>query len=304
MFKIKNSILLPLAALFIIALSIAGCKKNDNPVDASTMEAAATLDAAESIGAALAINNGGALEQFSDVVASSSTEGLVSGSTGFMFGFGNGNAQVEKTYDSLTGWWTVIVNKNRGDSTGQFHARYNRVYMLRFINKNGAFQKHYVTPNNGTADTAYTIDQKIVSGSGVLVRPGISRKLLSLSAEWTTTNANTSTVTVNTLPNSPLVRTASDTISRVNILRTLNNSLTLNFVNVKGPRAKGLNWHRAISGTITGTYTATVTFRKGDEYREKVINRTINITLGGDKIKLALGGQNFLVDPETGEVTQ
>lgn len=290
--------------MIILTFLIVGCKKEENPVDAQTTDAAATLDAAESIGAALAINNGGALEQLSDIMITSGEGTLESGPTGSVFGFGNGWADVRRSYDSITGWWTVAVSRNRGDSTGLFHTRYDRIYMHRFLNSAGNFQKFYITRNNGVADTAYTVENRIVSGSGSLVRPGISRKLLSLSAEWKVTGANTSQVTVNTLPASPLVRTASDTISRVNVLRTLNNSLTLNFVNVTGPRTRGLNWHRAVSGTITGSYTATVTFRRGDEYREKVINRTISITLGGDKIKLALGGQTFLVDPETGVVTQ
>lgn len=295
--------LFPLLLVIPFFLMISGCKKGENPTEVQ-VEAAATQDAAASISASLAINDGGALEQMSDMMASATKEGLQNEVVNSLFGFRNGSVNVEKVYDSLTGWWTVTVTRTKGDPNGLYHANYVRVYKHRFLNKNGVFQKHYIVDLNGTPDTAYSVNQEIVSGTGELVRPGVSRKLLTLSAGWTTTEANTSNVTVNTVPASPLRRAVSDTITRGNAVRTLNNNLTLNFTNVKGPRIRTLNWHRAISGTITGTYTATVTFLKGEVYREKVINREINITLGGDKIQMNVGGTKFLLDPVTGELTQ
>lgn len=292
-----------LLAIITVSMVLSGCKKEDGPTEAQ-VEMAATQDAAASIAASLAINDGGALEELSDIMASATKDGLQNEEVNSVFGFRNASVNVEKTYDSLSGWWTVTVTRTKGDPTGLYHANYVRVYKHKFINKDGVFQKYYIVSPNGVPDTAYTVNHEIVSGTGELVRPGVSRKLLNLSAVWTTTNANTSIVTVNTLAASPLIRAVSDTITRGDAVRALNNNLTLNFVDVRGPRVRSLNWHRAISGTITGTYTATVTFLKGEVYREKVINRTISITLGGDKISVDVGGTKFLVDPETGELTQ
>lgn len=300
----SNKFRLPLLiAIIAFAVVLSGCKKMESPNEAQ-VETAATQDAAASIAASLAINDGGALEQLSDMMASTTKDGLQNEVSTSLFGFRNASVNVEKIYDSLSGWWTVTVTRTKGDPTGLYHANYVRVYKHKFINKDGVFQKHYIVDLNGVPDTAYTVNHEIVSGTGELVRPGVSRKLLNLSAGWTTTNANTPLVTVNTLAASPLTRAVSDTITRGDAVRTLNNNLTLNFVDVKGPRVRSLNWHRAISGTITGTYTATVTFLKGEVYREKLINRTISITLGGDKISLDVGGTKFLVDPETGELSQ
>jgi hypothetical protein len=63
-----------------------------------------------------------------------------------------------------------------------------------------------------------------------------------------------------------------------------------------------LDSSKKVSGTITGTYTANITFTRGDGYTEKNVNREINITLGNGKARIKVVGMNFVGDLFTGDV--
>jgi hypothetical protein len=118
---------------------------------------------------------------------------------------------------------------------------------------------------------------------------------------WTGTGTNTSTVTINT--SSPYTRAAIDTIFGANGgVRTLDHTITVNFINVTGPRGTGLDWYLKTSGTLTGHYHAVVTFQKGSTYTEKTIDRDFTVTLGGPKLIIVVGGQTFQADPTTGGI--
>lgn len=268
----------------------------------------ATQDVAFSVASNVAIDNGGMLEEMSDMMKSASVMGVENDDMNGMMNFGHSNSTVTKQYDSTSGWWTITVTRQRGMIDGFYYANYQRVFQQQFLNKDGQFQKFYITPNGSTNDTAYTIKHLIVSGSGVLKTPKDSHKLTSLSGAWTITGANTPIVTLNST--APYMRTVSDTLLKRGAVRTLNGTLTLNFINVTGPRGSGLNWHRKLSGTITGTYHAVVTFSKDTVYTETTIDRTINIVLGGQTLPVRIQGFNeqtgttFNIDAETGEVSE
>ena len=94
------------------------------------------------------------------------------------------------------------------------------------------------------------------------------------------------------------------------MVRTLNDSLTLKSVNVKAPRYRPLvsttwrsNFHNAISGTISGNYSATISFQRGDAYKERSINRDFTITVGGGDGTLSIAGNNgkFTIDMQSGQ---
>ena len=283
--------------LLLTFLTSTGCKKNDSVnVDDPIIEAEATQDAAEAIAASVAIDNGGAMEVVGDMLDVSTVGGLVASAN-------DGNAQLnsaQREYDSTTGWWTVTINRQRSNPSGLNYATYQRVTKHQFLNKNGIFQKNYVVG----ADTAYTINHEIISGSAAVHTPRVSHRLLSLTGKWIATNTNKSIVTVNTVSGFPFMKTGADTVTRLGTgaVRTLNCSLTLNFANVTGPRVNRINWHQAASGTITGHYHAEVTFTSGATYREKTIDRDITITLGGEKIKIKVGSTSFDANAQTGEV--
>src|ERR1035437_10632595 len=243
-----------------------GCRNNDNsmvnsPNSLQTADASITQDALYSVAANVAIDNGGVLEEMSDVLQTASITGIVDENDNNMMNFGHSHSGVAKQYDSTTGWWTITVTRLRGNINGSYYADYSRVYQDQFLNKNGQFQKFFIVPDGSSFDTAYTFNHKIVSGTGVLKTPKVSHQLFGLSGEWTVTGNNTAIVTLNTT--APYIRSVSDTVTRNGIVRTLNGTLTLNFINIMGPRGSGLNWHRKASGTITGTYHAVETFLKG-----------------------------------------
>src|ERR1035437_2577921 len=296
---------------FLTIIFFAGCKSNDNSMVNSLQtqpDANATQDALYSVAANVAIDNGGVLEDMSDVLQSASITGIVDEDDNGMMNFGHNHTGVTKQYDLTTGWWTVTVTRHRGNMFGFYFADYSRVYQDQFLNKDGQFQKFYIVPNGSTFDTAYTFNHKIVSGTGILITPKVNHQLTALSGAWTVTGTNTPVVTLNSTP--PYVRSVSDTVNRSASVRTLNGTLTLNFINITGPRGSGLNWHRKTSGTITGTYHAVVTFQKGTTYTETTIDRIINITLGGQQIPVRIKGlteatgTTFYIDAETGDIIQ
>jgi len=272
----------------------------------SQPNADATQDALYSVAANVAIDNGGVLEDMSDVLQSASITGIVDEDDNGMMNFGHNHTGVTKQYDSTTGWWTVTVTRHRGNMIGFYYADYSRVYQEQFLNKDGQFQKFYIVPNGSSFDTAYIFNHKIVSGTGILLTPKVNHQLTGLSGAWTVTGTNTDVVTLNST--APYIRSVSDTVTRGAAVRTLNGTLTLNFINITGPRGSGLNWHLKTSGTITGTYHAVVTFKKGATYTETTIDRIINITLGGQQLPVRIKGltettgSTFYIDAETGDI--
>ncbi len=283
-----------IVGLFISASFIAGCKSSSNTVTnpTTTQDPQATSDAATSLGGSIAINTGGALDQVQDLLNTPTIGGLLNKSVPSEI---NSPQIVTATYDSSTGWWTVNVDRTRTGVLSYTH--YTRVYMHQFLDKNGVFHKRYID----LGDTAYSVNHHIVSGTGVFYNPWLSHKLNSLSCEWVATNTNTDTVTINTT--SPYSRAAVDTVFGAGGgVRTLDHSITLNFINVKGPRGTGLDWYLKTSGTITGHYHATVTFTKGTAYNEHTIDRDFIITLGGPTIIIVIGGTTFHADVLTGAI--
>ena len=294
---------------FVTILFFSGCKSNDNSMVNSLQSqpnADATQDALYSVAANVAIDNGGVLEDMSDVLQSASITGIVDEDDNGMMNFGHNHTGVTKQYDSTTGWWTVTVTRHRGNMIGFYYADYSRVYQEQFLNKDGQFQKFYIVPNGSSFDTAYIFNHKIVSGTGILLTPKVNHQLTGLSGAWTVTGTNTDVVTLNST--APYIRSVSDTVTRGAAVRTLNGTLTLNFINITGPRGSGLNWHLKTSGTITGTYHAVVTFKKGATYTETTIDRIINITLGGQQLPVRIKGltettgSTFYIDAETGDI--
>ena len=288
-------IAVPLVIISILLTCIPfidGCKSSSNTVTnpTTTEDPQATSDAATSLGGAMAINNGGVLDQVQDLLNTPTISGYLSKS---IPSDNNSTQSVTYSYDSLTGWWTVNVDRTRSGPTWYTH--YTRVYMHQFLNKSGVFQKRYIT----LADTAYSVNHHIVSGTGQFYNLWLSHKLTGLSCQWGASNTNTDTVTINTT--APYTRSAIDTIfGAAGGVRTLDHSITINFANVKGPRGTGLDWWLKISGTITGHYHATVTFTKGSTYNEKTIDRDFTIILGGPTIKISIGGSTYLADVQTG----
>ena len=177
-------------------------------------------------------------------------------------------------------------------------AEIHRTYRYQFLNKLGTFQKYWLT---GT-DTAYSIHFTIVNGSGYHRNFRVARHMTSLSGEWMITGTNTNTITLNTVNDAPYRCSGIDTVTTEHAKRTMNYTLMLTFTNVTGPRGSRLDVAEKTSGTLSGTYHATVTFLRGSAYSERTVDRTFTITLGGDGQEIHLGDRRFPCDGRTGEL--
>lgn len=272
------SLLLTTFAAFVMT----ACDKN-NPMEAQNNELA-TEDAAESIASAIGSDNGGAVDQLSDVMELASfgrlqaqSEDGLSKSSGF--------GKIDTSYDAATGTWTLKLSRERGNPDGVPYAQISRTYTYQFLNKNGQPQKYWKVG----ADTAYTIKFNIVEGTGTHRTNRLSQKLTGLSGAFTATGVNTRIVTIN----GSYQRSAVDTITTREAVRTLDHTLKLTFTNVQGPRGHRLDLARKFTGNISGTYDAFVTFQRGESYSEKTINRTFSIELGDGNANIRIRGLLF-----------
>lgn len=284
------SLLVPALA----ALALAACQ-NDNPMS-SNDSLNATEDAAESIASAVGADNGGATDQLSDVIELAGASGLQKPAEVLLGKYSEPNtiASIDTSYDPVTGTWTLRLERERGNPNGIPYAEISRTYTYQFLNKNGQPQKYWKTG----ADTAYTIKFNIVEGTGTHRTRRLSQELTGLSGSFTATGVNTRLVTIN----GTYFRSAVDTLTTRNAVRTLDHALNLTFTNVQGPRGSRLELSRKISGTVSGTYTAKVTFQRGESYGEKTINRSFTINLGGGNANLNISGKNFEADLTSGEL--
>ena len=292
--SLKKVTMIIFVFLVIGFVFFAGCKKNDTVTNstATTQDPQATQDAATSLGGSLAINNGGILDQVADLLNTPTTGGILNKAIN---PDPNSVSTATFSYDSTTGWWTVNIDRTRSGVTWYTH--FTRVYIHQFLKSNGQFQKKYI--DNG--DTAYTVNHKIVGGTGVFNNLWLAHKLTGLSCTWTGTGTNTPTVTINT--SSPYTRSAIDTIFGADGgVRSLDHTITVNFINGAGPRGTGLDWWLKTAGTLIGHYHAVVTFQKGTAYNEHTIDRDFTVTLGGTSLVIGIGGKTYQADPNTGGI--
>ncbi|MDZ7269720.1 MAG: hypothetical protein ONB48_20945 [candidate division KSB1 bacterium] len=278
----------------VAALTLAACS-NEDPLSSSA-SLSATEDAAESIASALGADNGGATDQVSDVIELAGSSGLQKPAEVLLgkYSVPGAVASVDTSYDPLTGTWTLHLERERGNPNGVPYAAISRTYTYQFLNPNGQPQKYWKTG----ADTARTIIFKIIEGTGTHRTRRLSQQLTGLTGEFTATGVNTRLVTIN----GTYFRSAVDTITTRNAVRTLDHALRLTFTNVQGPRGSRLDLSRKISGTVSGTYTARVTFQRGAGYRETTINRTFTVVLGNGRADITIGGQRFAGNLTSGEL--
>ncbi|HQU70680.1 MAG TPA: hypothetical protein PLG66_00210, partial [Calditrichia bacterium] len=211
----------------------------------------------------------------------------------------DGTQQVSKTYDPATGIWTLTLERERGSTVGAAYAYIRRVYQYQFRNAQGQPQQYYITG----ADTAASISFDIVEGVGRHRNFRISQELTSLSGSFLATGTNTDWITLN----GNYQRSAVDTLTTRQAVRTLDHSIALTLTDVRGPR--GLRGSRGnisemISGTISGTYTATATFTSGSGYRERNITRTFLIDLSNGTASMEVDGKTYVSDLESGELVE
>ncbi len=284
--KTKNFYPVAFGILLTAVLFWQGCAKN--PVEPQISTVSVNEDVAASLAGNLGENTGGVMDQINDLLSLTTATPLAKSL---------GLEQTEDknaVYDEATATWTATVSRERGNASGNFYAQFSRVYTYQFVNKNGQPQKHYITDN----DTARTIYFKVLQGAGRHHTLRISQQLLSIAASFTATGVHTPTVTINGASK----RAAVDTLTTERMVRVHQHSTELNFSNVTGPRGTRLDLSKKVSGTVTGTYSATITFLKGEGYEDRTVQRDINITLGNGESQIRFNGYQFKGDLFTGDL--
>ncbi len=272
------------ALVAVIGFLFAGC--SDNPVSPSST-ATADGDVAMSLASAVGEDDGGVADQIGDL-----SEFLVPQPAG-KIAVGD---SISRTWDPATYTWTIQMQHERGLQTGQYYAHVQRTYQLRYRDKLGNPMQYWT---NGT-DTAYTVLFDIVGGSGEHHNLRVSQRLTGLSGSWTATGVNTDTVTIN----GTYSRSAVDTITTAFATRTLEHTMSMNFVDLKGPRGSRLDLSQKLSGTVTGEYQAQIAFQRGNAYRERNVERNFTIVLGDGSASINVNGKHFMSNVRTGDINQ
>ncbi len=270
-----------------LILLLAACEKNS-----TNLEETPTIskDAAESLAGDLAYSTGGTIDQLMDL----STFATVNGMEGLDAKYPNTYFDITRTYDPVSGEWSIHIERERGTSGSIPYAFVNRDYTLKYMDALGQAQQYYVV----NADTARTIQFNVVQGSGRHITRRLSQQLNQLHAEWTVTNANQNFITINGTYN----RAAVDTIRTWNRVRTSDHTLQLNVAEMSVPRGGYPALVNAISGHITGHFHADVTFTQGDSYSEHTIDRDIDIVIGSGRAEIEIGSESFIADIVSGEL--
>ena len=268
---------------FVGTAFITGCKKSDTITDAGQTTTASddAADAVDAVSDALASNNGGAMDQVNDVFE-------IAGGTGV--GGGAGVNMLAKSYsDSISlkfntsdTSWSLYIYRDKGIT-----AWWSRSYKHQFIGPSGKAQAARVG--------AVLIKHQLLTGTGHFQTLRLIHDLTGISNNWTASiNADT-TVTIN----GTYSRAGRDSVilgTRKGTLMT--NELSMTFTDVKGPRGLRRNRSAATSGTITGTYSATITVSGKAPY---TVTKTFTIILGGGNAAITIDGTKFTADLATGD---
>jgi hypothetical protein len=262
-------------------------------------------DAATCIAQAVALNSGGILDQIGDV----SDIAAYPGSPRQTFGtlgkttVDSVNTTFTQTFDSTTGWWTLDLHRQRiGDHRT---ASYTRQFLYQYRNRDSVPQRDWLTGS----DTAYYIEFRIASGSGLYLTPSFSQKLDSVDGDWQVLNANAETIHIVTGDTGRLYRrVGTDTITSDGSVRALGYELRVG-PGIATPRASRLFLESMTSGNLQGNYQASITFLKDSLYATGGVNVQASVYVSGGiaNIRLATGLQNvegFRADVRTGQLIQ
>ncbi len=278
-------------SLAIAGLVFAGCESTNEPATTSQLDD----DVATAVAGAVAEDGGGAADQINDAASLASPGGLQPSVALMGAGYGiDGGAAIDTTYDAVTGWWTAKISRTRLAVGGAYASFVYREYQYQFLNANGLPQRRYIV--NG--DTARTITFKILRGVGYHRTPRRTHRLDSLSGNWVVTNAHLATVTISGSTDT-YFRHGIDTLVTREATRTHDNTLRITNLQVTRTRPTP-GTTPTVTGTMSGTYQATITFLRGEVYRERSVNRDFTVTYTGDETRVGVGGRTFRFDRRYG----
>ena len=278
----------PRAAALAALVLLAGC-------DAATTDGGGlapatfqtdTEDAARVVAGALALDRGGVLE---DAAAAAAVAAAAAGG----FPARPGCSPV-RTFDAAAVLYTLTTDCARTNTATGVTATFARVATVQFLAPGGQPQPE---PQGATA-----LAFDVLSGTSAVVTPRRSHRLLSLTASFDVTGLGDSLVTVNGTSR----RVAADTLTTPRGgRRTLATEIDLTLTDVRGPRGVRADWHRAVSGTVSGTVRAVRTATAPDgTTTTRDVTRTFTVTLGrgSDVAEIAINGRTFRAGRRTGDV--
>ena len=268
-------------------LSMTACAKKTTEADTNPT---ASRDAATTIASNLAYDTGGTVDQMADLSTFTTTDGLEN----LKNKYPSNTFTITKTYDAITGIWSIHIVRERGIDGTVPYALMTRDYTLQFLNADGIFQQNYVTG----ADTARTVHFNVVDGYGRHETHQLTQMLTQLTAHWTVTNAHQDYITIN----GDYYRAAVDTLTNPHHTRVSNHTLQLAVHDVVAPRGVDSEFAGAISGSVTGHYHASITFIIGTEYNERIVDRDINIVFGSGRADIVINATTYRSSLETGEL--
>lgn len=269
-------------------LAMMGCSKDSSMEPTPMTSVSSSADAAESIAGAVGNQSGGLADLIGDIV--DFTKVLKLGNVN-NFDFLD-HRQAE--YDETTGVWTITVERERDGKSKQSSGYWQRVYTIRFLNVNGLPQKHYIT----NLDTARTVEFNILSGQGFFKNKRVSHELKELQASFVATNVHTNLITVN----GAMQRAGVDTVKTMNMTRISDHTLQLTVTDLVGPADSRGDLSQKISGTISGTFHADITFDGKSGYSETTVDKTFTIVITNGQAEIIINGQKYICDLESGQI--
>jgi hypothetical protein len=274
-------------SLMGMAVFFAGCKEE------TEFELTPDRDVAETLAGSIAMSTGGALDQLSDLcdlLYTPSTEALEGK-------YPKTHYFMNKTFNSINGTWTIHLERERGNPGETPYAVMTRDYTLQYLDSAGIPQQYYIT----TDDTARTVNFSIKGGTGQHVTRRISQQLNAISGSWTVTNAHLPLVTIN----GSYTRAAVDTITGWNRTRISDHTLNLTFTDIVAPRGYQSAYpyfYQAVSGNMSGTFDADITFIQGDAYNETSVHRSFSIDFGNGSGDIQIGSEHYRANLYSGEI--
>ncbi len=259
-------------AIALILMGI-GCSSNSPTEGAENLNV--NEDVAQSVAGNLSEDNGGVVDQIGDLVemtgdGAAPAPKVASGET------------VNKEYDDVTGTWTITVSRERGSDVGLYYASISRIYTVQFRDQFGQPMQYRIVGG----DTARTMAFTIVEGTGEHRTPRLSQALTGLSGSFIASDINTDTITIN----GTYFRSAVDTLVTRRARRTLDHSINWTVEDLRGPRGSRFDISEKLSGTITGSYEADITFESGRAYAERNVTRDVLILIENGEAVITVDG--------------
>ena len=264
----------------------AGCDSASS--DDEALDTETSTDVATTVALSVSEEDGGVADQLEDVVALANAVTLSK-----QAGSHPTIMSSDPEYDDMTGTWTVGISRERSSPNGERSISYERVYEYQFLDADGQPQQFF----NTDSTRAKTINFRIISGSGQYSSPQVVSGLNSLTADWTVSNADEEVFTVSGV----YQRSASSTIERALVTRTMDYSMVINRLELNVPRGGAL---RDFTGTLSADYEAMRNTNVENAERDVEVSVSVDITIDDNQVIIDIDRDRFVSTLDTGELIQ